>query len=723
VFRIRLFVYILFIISSTQCLSQNLKLITSIKKKISTASGKELFDLLSDLTWEYRTSYPDSAIYFGTKAYTLGQQLKLKTSLARPLNFIGIAYSYEGNNLNSFEYYNQAMQVATSQHDTLQLAYAQNNLGRLFSEQGLDAKSLSYFNQSLALFKEIDDKSGLAYAYQGVAGLYKIQNNFSKAEKNYKDAYSIRLTLKNNREIMSAQIQLGKLYLDNKFDDEALHYFHLADSTGRIIKDAIIQAEVKILLAECHLNKGSLGEAEAMSKDGLDFIKKSQNLRLLPEAYITMGRVQFKKNNLNDAKAYFTQALDASTVRKDLYARMEAYFFLWQTFKQQHNFKDEILSHNQYLLLKDSVKSLEHRGREERFKFQMEIERRKQENDVLKAKEAQNIAIILGLVTIAFITLLLLFALWNNRKRIKRFSDKLAQRNEEIKKINAVLDKKNHVLETHVSTLLGFSKNRSLIVGNLSLAAKDIVTVTSKSLNVSRVSIWLYKSETQSIESIACYDKTTNAYLPSSSLKFSDYPSYFHSIQKEKLIIAHDARSHESTKDFTTTYFEPNNIYSLLNATFFLDGELKGLLCCEQKDATRTWTAEDIIFVSSVADVASLAFRTAQRLEYEHHIKQQSKEITQMNEVLEMRVEERTRELEKQNRQLVEYAFINSHLLRGPLSRILGLINLIEHDKHLNEENIIDLLRQSGDELDGVIRKISDTLHQGGHLNRDDLGK
>ncbi|HEY8936649.1 MAG TPA: tetratricopeptide repeat protein [Cyclobacteriaceae bacterium] len=704
-------------------MGQNLELIKSIKKKSITASGKELFDLLSDLTWEYRTSYPDSAIYFGTKAYTLGQQLNLKTSLARPLNFIGIAYSYRGNNLNSFEYYNQAVQIATSQHDTLQLAHALNNLGRLFSEQGLEAKSIDYFNESLALFKKIGNRSGLAYAFQGIAGLYKIQNNFSQAEQNYKEAYSIRLALKNNRETMSALIQLGKLYLDNKFNDKALHYFQLADSTGRIIKDAIIQAEVKILLAECHLNTGALNEAEIMSSDGLELVKKSQNLRLLPEAYITMGRVQFEKNDLNNAKSYFTKALDASTIRKDLYSRMEAYFFLWQTFKQQHNYKDELLSYNQYLMLKDSVKSLEHKGKEDRFKFQMEIERRKQENDLLKAQEVQNIAIILGLVTITFITLLLLFALWKNRKRIKRFNDNLAQRNDEIKKINSILDRKNHILEEHVSTLLSFSKNRSIIAGNLAHAAKDIVTVTSKSLNVSRVSIWLYKSDVQSIESIACYDQATNAYLPAMCLKSSDCPTYFRSIQREKLIVAHDAQSHESTKDLTTTYLEPNNIYSLLDAMFFLDGELKGLLCCEQQDITRNWSAEDIIFASSVADIISLAFRAAQRLEHEHHIKQQSKEITQMNEVLEKRVEERTKELEKQNKQLVEYAFINSHLLRGPLSRILGLINLIEHDKHLNQENVIDLLRQSGDELDTVIKKISDTLHNGEHLNRNDLNK
>ena len=207
------FLILLLVIVSFDGVSQNLELITSLKKKIKTTPDKNaVFDALSDLSWEYRTSNPDSSIYFGKAAFDLGANIKIKKSLARPLNFIGIAYSYQGNNLNAFEYYNQALTVAANQKDSLQLAHANNNLGRLFAEQGLETKSLSYFNQSLSLFKKINNKSGLAYAYQGVAGLYKIQNNFTEAEKNYKEAYKLRLLLGNSRETMSTLIQIGKFY-------------------------------------------------------------------------------------------------------------------------------------------------------------------------------------------------------------------------------------------------------------------------------------------------------------------------------------------------------------------------------------------------------------------------------------------------------------------------------------------------------------------------------
>ena len=52
-------------------------------------------------------------------------------------------------------------------------------------------------------------------------------------------------------------------------------------------------------------------------------------------------------------------------------------------------------------------------------------------------------------------------------------------------------------------------------------------------------------------------------------------------------------------------------------------------------------------------------------------------EIRVINENLEKIVLERTKELEKKNKALEEYAFINAHKLRRPVASILGLVNLL----------------------------------------------
>jgi signal transduction histidine kinase len=99
-----------------------------------------------------------------------------------------------------------------------------------------------------------------------------------------------------------------------------------------------------------------------------------------------------------------------------------------------------------------------------------------------------------------------------------------------------------------------------------------------------------------------------------------------------------------------------------------------------------------------------------------------NEELTTMNESLEEAVKGRTQELELQNKQLTEYAFINSHLLRAPLARILGLSQLITRNKEVaNDPKIINALIHSTDELDAITRRISELLYAGSNFNREEI--
>ncbi len=79
------------------------------------------------------------------------------------------------------------------------------------------------------------------------------------------------------------------------------------------------------------------------------------------------------------------------------------------------------------------------------------------------------------------------------------------------------------------------------------------------------------------------------------------------------------------------------------------------------------------------------------------------------NHLLEARVKRRTAELERRNDQLTELAYINSHHLRGPLARVMGMVQLVELAQDPGEQSqYLDLLRESADQLDAVVHRISD---------------
>jgi PAS domain S-box-containing protein len=102
-------------------------------------------------------------------------------------------------------------------------------------------------------------------------------------------------------------------------------------------------------------------------------------------------------------------------------------------------------------------------------------------------------------------------------------------------------------------------------------------------------------------------------------------------------------------------------------------------------------------------------------------IQKSNKEIRDINANLEKRVHERTKNLEEKNIQLAEYAYINSHLLRGPMCSILGLVHLMETNLNKDHEDIVMHMKKSSEELNNVVNKISEAIDKGSHFNREFL--
>lgn len=111
--------------------------------------------------------------------------------------------------------------------------------------------------------------------------------------------------------------------------------------------------------------------------------------------------------------------------------------------------------------------------------------------------------------------------------------------------------------------------------------------------------------------------------------------------------------------------------------------------------------------------VKEIKARLALQTSYEE-IQAQDEEIKGINENLENIVRERTRELEKKNKALEEYAFINAHRLRSPVASILGLINLMRK-VHLSDEakGIMLHLQDSTEKLDETVSTITKAIERG----------
>jgi hypothetical protein len=262
------------------------------------------------------------------------------------------------------------------------------------------------------------------------------------------------------------------------------------------------------------------------------------------------------------------------------------------------------------------------------------------------------------------------------------------------------------------ANLLRLSKTKSVHSGIISESLKEIAPFAAINLNVSRVSIWEYDEEIQAIKSLVCYDGSKHTFLDPIILYRKDFPVYFSHLLSEKMIVADNASENEKTSEFKESYLIPNAIKSMMDFPFFIDGKFKGIMCCEEQRNEKTWTEIDILFAQTITMYISIIFYCANRKEQNDTLKNINSKILNENDSLLNDLDWKSQNLAQMRNFLNDLSFKNAHHLRGPLSRILGLLFLYKKDDAPeNRELYVEYISQSATEMDQIIREIGQVLN------------
>lgn len=87
----------------------------------------------------------------------------------------------------------------------------------------------------------------------------------------------------------------------------------------------------------------------------------------------------------------------------------------------------------------------------------------------------------------------------------------------------------------------------------------------------------------------------------------------------------------------------------------------------------------------------------------------QQRQIEEIHSNLENMVSDSTTELVIKHQRLSTHAYDNAHIVRGPLSNIMALAGMLDHEQLINQKMLNDI-KNGADDLDRVIQKINDVL-------------
>lgn len=229
---------LLFMLISTFILSgQDRQKIDSLKSVLVNQKEDTLkLFTLTDLTYEFIFTKPDSALIIGEQGLQLARKLGHKKG-EKSLNFpMTAACMVKGNYYRGIQIMLENRQLCEEINDPLGVSYSFNFLGILYKDMGDYSRGLQYVLRG----KEIDDSMGVIRwdTYKNIGTIYEKMDQLDSALKYILKSYELEL-IENKGNHPYPPYVLGNIHAKLHNYELAMAYYH--NSLSRALKNNIFK--------------------------------------------------------------------------------------------------------------------------------------------------------------------------------------------------------------------------------------------------------------------------------------------------------------------------------------------------------------------------------------------------------------------------------------------------------------------------------------------------
>jgi signal transduction histidine kinase/CheY-like chemotaxis protein len=187
------------------------------------------------------------------------------------------------------------------------------------------------------------------------------------------------------------------------------------------------------------------------------------------------------------------------------------------------------------------------------------------------------------------------------------------------------VDDRNAMIHQQQAALVSLATSPTLSSGDWEDALCEICSVTSKTLSVSRVSVWLFDTLRSKLVCQMLYKLDEDDFEQGFELSAAEYQNYFAALNQNRVLSASFAYQHPDTAEFESNYLRPLKIESMLDAPIRVNAVVRGAVCFEQQQQVRQWTIDDEVFAGAAADLTALLIESVEHRRIEEAIKQTEK--------------------------------------------------------------------------------------------------
>ena len=228
----------------------------------------------------------------------------------------------------------------------------------------------------------------------------------------------------------------------------------------------------------------------------------------------------------------------------------------------------------------------------------------------------------------------------------------------------------------------------------------QLLETAARTLRVDRTSMWKFDSGRDAILCVDLYVDSTRQHQSGTVLPRTSAPAYFAALERDRVIVANDAKRDAATCEMAVDYLAPLGIGAMLDVPLHeRESSTIGVLCVEHVGEPRTWTVDEQNFTLSVANLVMAAIADEAREAAVRRLAEREEELRRAKEAAEAATQAKS-----------EFLANMSHELRTPLNGVLGYAQLLQRDRALapDHREALDAIATCGAHLLDLINDVLD---------------
>jgi len=336
--------------------------------------------LLSDISFEYLDSNPDTAMVLALEALSLAQKIDFEKGEAVGINRVGTPYDVLANYPKAMDYFLQALRINEKIKNVSDVQKNLNNVGLVYNQQEDYRSALGYFFRCIDLAKKMNYKRGLAIAFSNLGDSYYGLKLYDSSSFYNQLANDVASGINYHRITGISFYAIGNIYFDKEQNVQALEYYRMS----------------------------------------IPFLKMAEHNRGLSKAYLGVAKVFEKTKQKDSVLFYANQAVFIAQQKGFTKELMEASSQLSTFYKNRRNtdsafFYLEVAKEaNDSIFSQQKNKQLQSLAVDERIR-QQEIAAIE-----LKANRKRQADLQYGIIAIGSITFIVLFLIISNSVIVHR---------------------------------------------------------------------------------------------------------------------------------------------------------------------------------------------------------------------------------------------------------------------------------------------------------------